>query len=109
MKSIVTSLFVIATIFPMQTALAELLTTTTENVGKPYDVLDAACVYQQFESFSFSGDPLPNAVNKAFEQVSKIAEKQGADAFVKFDVDFGNRTSKDEGRVLLCGTLVKFK
>ena len=33
----------------------------------------------------------------------------GADAIVGFDIDFANRTEKDESRVILCGTFVKFK
>ena len=85
------------------------LTTTTTDIGRPYTVLDGACVYQQFESFSFSGDPLANAVNAAFKQMSEVAKRLGADALVGFDVDFASRPMKgEEGRVLLCGTLVTF-
>lgn len=86
----------------------EMLATTTENLGKPYTVINGACVYQQFENFSMKGDPLINAVKKAFEQMEALSKQAGADALVGYDVDFSNRTMDgEEGRVLLCGTLVK--
>ena len=89
--------------------LSTFLTTTTTEIGRPYTVVDGACVYQQFESFSFSGDPLANAVTGAFRQMSDMAKRVGADALVGFDVDFASRPMKgEEGRVLLCGTLVTF-
>jgi hypothetical protein len=82
---------------------------TTENIGKPYNVLGARCLYQEAAGFSFSGDPIQGAMNKAIERILEEAKKYGADAVVKFDIDFASRTQKDEGRLILCGTLVKYK
>lgn len=90
-------------------ASAGILTTTTENIGRPYEVVDGVCVYQQFADFSLKQGPLPKAVTKAFKQIETFAVRTGADALVNYDVDFANRTEKDEGRVPLCGTLVEFK
>lgn len=85
-----------------------MLATTTENIGKPYTVINGACVYEQFEKLSMGGDPLINAVKKAFEQMEALSKQAGADALVGYDVDFSNRTMDgEEGRVLLCGTFVK--
>lgn len=89
-------------------ASADLLTSTTEDIGRPYKVIDGACVYSQAKGFSFKGDPIEGSIAKAFEKMEVIAKKAGADALVGFDIDFANRTQKDEGRVVLCGTLVKF-
>lgn len=86
------------------------LTTTIENIGRPYTVIDGICVYQEFPSFSVSGDPLEAAVRGAFKKVEAAGKKFGADALVGFDMDFASRPMKgEEGRVLLCGTLVKFR
>lgn len=41
--------------------------------------------------------------------MEELAKKAEADALIGFDIDFANRTQKDEGRVVLCGTLVRFK
>lgn len=95
--------------FLSSSASAGLLTSTTEDIGQPYKVIDGACVYSQASGFSFKGDPIEGAIAKAFEKMEVIAKKAGADALVGFDIDFANRTQKDEGRVVLCGTLVKFK
>jgi hypothetical protein len=84
------------------------LTSTTENIGRPYQVLDGACVYEQFPGMSLK-DPLETALASAFKKMETMARAGGADALIRFDVDFASRPQKgEEGRVLLCGTLVKF-
>lgn len=88
---------------------AAFLTTTIEDIGRPYSVLDGACVSQQFPGLSFSGDRLQKSVDEAFKKMASLAKKLGADALVGFDVDYDRHPDKGEGRVLLCGTLVKFK
>jgi hypothetical protein len=95
--------------FVTSSVSAALVTSTTENIGRPYTVIDGACVYSQASGFSMKGDPIEASIAKAFEKIEVIAKKAGADALVGFDIDFANRTQKDEGRVVLCGTLVKFK
>ena len=90
------------------TASAALPTYTIENIGRPYTPLEGLCVYQEARGFSFKVDPIDGAVKAAFAQMEARAGEIGADALVAFDIDFANRTQKDEGRVILCGTLVKF-
>lgn len=84
------------------------LTTTTDDVGRPYRVLDGGCVYEQFPRMAIK-DPLEVAVAGAFKKMEALAKAGGADALVRFDIDFASSPQKgEEGRVLLCGTLVKF-
>lgn len=85
------------------------LTATVADVGRPYDVIDSVCVYQEFPRFSLRGDPLQNALAGAFQQVQERARAAQADALVGFDVDFTSPAQGEEGRLLLCGTLVKFR
>lgn len=88
---------------------AEYLVSTIENIGRPYDVIGGHCEYSEAAGFSFKGDPIQGAITKAFTNMRAYAQQVGADALVGYDIDFANRTEKDEGRVLLCGTLVKQK
>lgn len=81
---------------------------TIENIGRPYTPLEGLCVYQEAKGFSFKVDPIEGAIKGAFAQMEARATEIGADALIGFDVDFANRTQKDEGRVVLCGTLVKY-
>lgn len=103
-RTFLTTIYLIAS-----SAQAGMPAVTTESIGKPYKIIDGACVYSEAEKFSFSGDPIEKAVHTAFEKMDVYGKKVGADALVKFDIDFANRTQKDEGRVILCGTLVKYK
>ena len=63
-----------------------------------------AVVYEQFASFSTRGDPLPKAAAAALKGIAELAEKYKANAVVSVRIEFGNRTEKDEGRVLVYGT-----
>jgi len=95
-------------IMASSSASAALGTYTTENIGQSYTPLEGLCVYQEAKGFSFKVDPIEGAIKGAFAQMEARAAEIGADALVAFDIDFANRTEKDEGRVILCGTLVKF-
>jgi hypothetical protein len=117
MKTVLATLCVLGSIVLAPSAMAQqspqpartLLTVTIDDIGRPYDVLDGACVYQQFAGFSFRGDPLQNALNAAFVQMEERARAVQADALVGFDLDFANPAEGEEGRVMLCGTLVRFR
>lgn len=95
------------------TGAGSFLTVTLTDIGRPYDVIDGACFYGEGTGagggFSFGGDPIVKAINKTFEEAAKKGREIGADALVGYDIDFQNRTEKDESRVLLCGTFVKFR
>ena len=97
------------TIMVSSSASATLSLFTIENIGRPYTPLEGLCVYQEAKGFSFKVDPIDGAIKGAFAQMEARAEEIGADALVSFDIDFANRTQKDEGRVVLCGTLVKYE
>ena len=89
-------------------ASAELLVVATiENIGKPYEYVRGVCVYQEAKGFSFKVDPIEGAMNAAFEQIEVMGAELGANGFIGADLDFENRSAKDEGRVILCGTFVK--
>ncbi len=95
--------------------LGNFLTTTTTDIGRPYDVLDGACVTA--EKKETVGDMFRNhaAVTQrtmmdAFAQMQVVATQLGADALVGFDMKFIYHPSRPTGDVaILCGTLVKFK
>ena len=106
MRNLVVTCFAF-TVLGAGQASAALPAYTIENIGKPYEVLEGSCVYQEAKGFSFKTDPIEGAIQGAFAQMEARAAEIGADALVGFDIDFANRTQKDEGRVVLCGTLVK--
>lgn len=89
-------------------SFAQVLMVTIEDIGQPYTVIDGHCFYSEAAGFSLKGDPIANAMNEAFKNVELQGTQLGANAFVGMDVDFANRTEKDEGRVVVCGTFVKF-
>jgi hypothetical protein len=101
-------LFALVLMMASGPAAAEFMAYTVENVGKPYTPVEGLCVYEEARGFSMKLDPIEPAIIGAFEQMKARAVEIGADALVAFDIDFANRTQKDEGRVVLCGTLVKF-
>ena len=107
MKS-VTKPYMLLAVVLSSTASAAFPTYTIENIGRSYTPLEGLCVYQEAKGFSFKVDPIDGAVKGAFAQMEARAGEIDADALVNFDIDFANRTQKDEGRVILCGTLVKF-
>lgn len=102
------SAWFIATTLAAGPASAALPSFTIENLGRSYTAIEGLCVYQEAKGFSFKTDPIEGAIQGAFTQMEARAAELGADALVGFDIDFANRTQKDEGRVVLCGTLVKF-
>ncbi len=105
------ALLIILTISLTSQAFAgDFLTTTIEDIGRPYEVIDGICMHQVFPRHSAFKDPLAVALQKAFEKIEQAAKEAGADALIGFDVDFSYETMKgNKPRVLVCGTLVKFK
>lgn len=86
------------------------ITSTIAEIGRPYTVIDAACVYQAFPKTAVSGDPLEEALATAFRRIKEMGAKAGANGLIGFDVDFpGPSAQAPTGRLLLCGTLVKLK
>jgi hypothetical protein len=86
------------------------ITSTIAEIGRPYTVIDAACVYQAFPKSAVSGDPLEEALATAFRRIKEMGAKAGANGLIGFDVDFpGPSPQAPTGRLLLCGTLVKLK
>jgi len=111
MYRIALALAVLCSLFIAVPVSAGVTIITGEDLGRPYQIIESypAVIYQQFADFSIKGDPLQNAVVKGLKKLRIVAEQHGADAVIGTRIEFANRTSKDEGRVLLYGTLVKFK
>jgi len=89
------------------------LTTTTEDIGRPYTVIDGVCVHMPVlvtHGLLGGGDMHKGAIQDAYNEVAKIAKKAGADALVAFDMDYASGSeNSDSDRFILCGTLVKFR
>jgi hypothetical protein len=81
---------------------------TTTDLKIDYEVVGILSHYQEFASFGLK-DPLLGAIKKGTEEFEKKAAEAGADAVVGIRYEFANRTEKDEGRLLIYGTMVKFK
>ena len=89
-----------------------ILTTTIENIGMPYTVINGGCVYQSFPAMSWASKKVKDATQAAFKQIEPLAKAYGANAFIGLDVDYRYREKgKDNGesRVVICGTFVKIK
>jgi len=85
------------------------LSTTITDIGRPYTVVDAACVFQAFPKTATAGDPLEEAMAQAFSRAREITISAGANGFIGLDVDFTSPAGKEPGRLLLCGTVVKIR
>lgn len=81
---------------------------TTGELRQDYEVLSVISQYQQL-GFGVRGDPLEGAVRVGLEKLAEKAKVVGASAIVGLRMEFANRTEKDEGRLLLYGTLVRLK
>jgi hypothetical protein len=81
---------------------------TTADLKIDYEVVGILSHYQEFASFGLK-DPLLGAIKKGTEEFEKKSAEAGADAVVGIRYEFANRTEKDEGRLLIYGTVVKFK
>lgn len=94
---------------PPPPPLAAFLSSTISEIGRPYTVVDTACVFQAFPKTATAGDPLEEAMAQAFSRVREITISAGANGFIGLDVDFTSPSGKEPGRLLLCGTVVKIR
>lgn len=85
------------------------LSTTISDIGRPYTVVDTACVFQAFPKAAATGDPLEEAMAQAFARAREITISAGGNGFIGLDVDFASPSGKEPGRLLLCGTVVKIR
>lgn len=81
---------------------------TTMDLRYDYEIIDVLVHYQEFGTFTLR-DPLANALSKGMQEFEKKAVKQGGEAIIGLRYQFMSRTEKDEGRLLIYGTLIKFK
>ena len=84
------------------------ITYTTTDLKFEYEIIDICVHYQEFGTMTLL-DPLENAINKGVKNFEKKVIQLGGDAVVGFRFEFANRTQKDEGRLLIYGTVIKFK
>ena len=81
---------------------------TTTDLRCEYEIIGVVTHYQQFGRFGFK-DPLEGALKKGMEKFEESVKEAGGDAVVGLRYNFANRTQKDEGRLLIYGTVVKLK
>jgi uncharacterized protein YbjQ (UPF0145 family) len=81
---------------------------TTSDIHYEYDIVGLLTHYQEFGTFTLR-DPLEGAIKKGTEEFEKKAAKMGGDAVIGLRYEFANRTEKDEGRLLIYGTVIKFR
>lgn len=97
----------VALVLSLAAHAADVIVVTVEDIGKPVEIIDGTCVYSEAKGFSFKKDPIEGAMEVAYTLMVERAMEAGADAVIGVDVDFANRTQKDEGRVIMCGTMVR--
>lgn len=82
---------------------------TTNDLGRPQEIIDGACGFGEFPRMTLGTDNMLVALRDAFESLAQQVRAADGDALVAFDVDFENRVPPgEEGRVLVCGTIVRF-
>ena len=80
-----------------------------EDPGRPYEIISLVFSYQQFAKFGFE-DPLIAAIKSGYSDLIKDIKRAKADAIIGLRIEFNSRPMKgEEGRVLLYGTLIKYK
>lgn len=84
------------------------ITYTTTDFKFEYKILDICVHYQEFGALTLR-DPLEGAIKKGMQNFEKKIIQLGGDAVIGLRFEFANRTQKDEGRLLIYGTVVKFK
>lgn len=73
-----------------------------------YEIIGVIFHYQEFGALTLR-DPLLSAVNTGLKKFKEKAAKMGGDAVIGLRFLFSNRTQKDEGRVLVYGTVIRFR
>jgi len=89
-------------------SISKKITYTTTDFKYEYEIIGICTHYQEFASLSLR-DPLVGALKKGMKEFEKKVIKMRGDAVVGLRYNFANRTQKDEGRLLIYGTVVKFK
>jgi len=84
------------------------ITYTTTDLVYPYEIVGIVACYQEFGTLTIK-DPLERAIEKGMKKFEKRVIDKGGDAVVGLRFNFASRTSKDEGRLLIYGTVVKFR
>lgn len=82
---------------------------TTADLKYEYEIIGVATHYQELGISLTFRDPLEGAIKEGMKRFEKKVIGMGGDAVVGLRYNFANRTVKDEGRLLIYGTVVKFK
>jgi len=82
---------------------------TTADLKYEYEIIGLATHYQELSVSLSLRDPLEGAIKEGMKRFEKKVIEMGGDAVVGLRYNFANRTVKDEGRLLIYGTVVKFK
>jgi hypothetical protein len=90
-------------------APADVPMVTIADLGRPYTVIDGTCATAMYPPITLT-DGFAATLTNASKALSVIAKRNGADAVVGMTVSWETPNSiGSKGRVLLCGTMVKFK
>ncbi|UVO53057.1 hypothetical protein [Sphingomonas sp. SUN039] len=82
---------------------------TISDVGRPHTVIDGACAAAMYPPMTMA-DGFDKTLNNAQSALADVAKRNGADAVVGMTISWETPNSVGaKGRVLVCGTLVKFK
>ena len=73
-----------------------------------HEIIGELVHYQEFGVLTLK-DALESAINKGLKKFKEKAVEMGGDAVIGLRFLFANRTQKDEGRVLVYGTVIRFK
>lgn len=88
--------------------ISKKVTYTTVDLPYEYEILGILSQQEDISGFGFK-DPLVEALNKAVKNFEKKVIQLNGDAVVGVNIGFTPRTEKDTGKILLYGTVVRFK
>jgi uncharacterized protein YbjQ (UPF0145 family) len=82
---------------------------STLDTNYEYDIIDIIAQYQEFK-FSFNlRDPLENAIKDGAKKLEERVIKAGGDAVIGLRLQFTSPVGREEGRLLIYGTVIKFR
>lgn len=95
--------------FAANPAAPDIEMVTIADIGRPYTVIDGTCATAAYPPITLT-DGFPATLTNASKALAVIAKRAGADAVVGMTVSWETPNSVGaKGRVLLCGTMVRFK
>jgi len=82
---------------------------STLDTNYEHDIIDIITQYQEFKFSLNLRDPLENALKDGAEKLEKKVIKAGGDAVIGLRLQFTSPVGREEGRLLIYGTVIKFR